>query len=201
MKNSPYNLHTVPFVIQEKPFYTLREACVHFRVPPDIAKKKLKQGLSLEEIFLWKRKREKSGKVVVHGKEFDSFLDACRKYKVRNQTVNSWISKGFDINEAFKLAEKSVHTITVLNQEFKSMAQACDYFGYLAPTIYFRTHKGYTKESAFYDLKDKNRPIHLKDGYYGSMAELAKELGIDEEKIWFYLERGVSLKDLKDMKF
>ena len=116
----------------------------------------------MAEVVKAKRFGNTKGKSVeVEGKEFKSYAEACRHYKVSEMTFHSRKSRGYSIEQCLGLEDvpdkRFGNTknrgkqyrgkpVEIEGKKFKSRKEACKYYNVNVATFQWRKRKGWTIE-------------------------------------------------------
>lgn len=122
--------------------------------------------------------------IVIEGKKFKNWIEACKYYNISKSTVTSRLKNGMSLVEAFKNPPKKVKTSLVLEgREFDSLTLACKHYNLNYSTVASRIRDGWSVEEAF-ELKDKefigNGKEVVVDGVkYSKISNACKKYGIN----------------------
>ena len=179
--------------LEGKTYKSVKEASDYYKVNYDKIRGRLRTGWTLEEAFgLIERNNNKGKSITIEGITYKSIAIACDYYNLNYGTVHNRLYNGWSIEEAFELVKKKKNSslykkITLEENQFDSLAEACRYYNLDSNTIYARLQIGWSIEEAFGLVKreDKIRkPITIEGKTFISIAEACKYYKFDTDLVY-----------------
>lgn len=109
-----------------KKYNTVKELCDEYGVERHYLIKRLKLGMTLEQIIGCGDKRKKS--VTYNGKDYDSLADLLDEYGVSRATYNYRINRGASLSEALQTGKNSARSVTYNNTVYASLRELCEVY-------------------------------------------------------------------------
>lgn len=125
-----------------KKYNTVKELCNEYGVERHYLIKRLKSGMTLEQIIGGGDKRKKS--VTYNGKDYDSLADLLDEYGVSRATYNYRINRGESLSEALQAAKNSARKVIYNNNVYNSLKELCD--AYNIKYVNFRSALTYKRK-------------------------------------------------------
>lgn len=125
---------------------TLKEVCVHFEVPYDIIRDRIRRGKTLEEAVFSPISKGQTGVYTVNG-FVGNIGQICRHFDIPRASVIYRMSKGMTLEEAINDPIKKPKLYTV-NEFVGTVGQVCSHFGLSKSVVASRLVNGLSIEEA-----------------------------------------------------
>jgi hypothetical protein len=140
-------------VYNGKKYNTVKELCNEYGIERHYLIKRLKLGMTLDQIIGSKDKRKKS--VTYNGKEYDALADLLDEYEISRATYNYRINRGASLSEALQAGKNSARSVTYNNTVYASLRELCEVYNIkyvnLRSALTYKRKLGMSTEEAIDD--------------------------------------------------
>ena len=150
------------------------------------------------------KKYRKGILITLEGKTFDSIKEACEYYNISYSTISNRLNRGWTIEEAFGLTNKEnkhgKKPITIQDNVFKSLAEACRYYNLSYNIVSNRLNRGWTIEEAFELVYRNNNcnTVIVKGKTFNSVKEACDYYGLNYGTVNGRIHKGWSIEKAFD---
>lgn len=109
-----------------KRYNTVKELCDEYGIERHYLVKRLKLGMTLDQIIESRDKRKKM--VTYNGKEYDALSDLLDEYGVSLATYHYRINRGASLSEALQAGKNSARSVTYNNTVYSSLRELCEVY-------------------------------------------------------------------------